>query len=101
MAFFSAVLFVWAYQLWHLPFVVAALIAVLAAALLGALVELLVMRKLRDAAPLVRIIATLGVMALLQQAVPLIFGANFQNQDVHSYYPRRSLTLRPPFALPH
>lgn len=93
MAFFSGVLFVWAYQVWNLPFVVAALIAVLAAALLGALVELLVMRKLRDAAPLVRIIATLGVMAILQQAVPLIFGANFQNQNVQSYYPSGAINL--------
>ena len=93
MAFFSAVLFVWAYQHWNLPFVVAALIAVAASALIGALVELLVMRNLRDAAPLVRIIATLGVMAILQQAVPLIFGADFQNQNVRSYYPSGSLNL--------
>jgi ABC-type branched-subunit amino acid transport system ATPase component/branched-subunit amino acid ABC-type transport system permease component len=93
MAFFSAVLFVWAYQVWHLPFVVAALIAVVAAALIGALVEVLVMRKLRDAAPLVRIIATLGVMAVLQQAVPLIFGGNFQNQSVNSFYPSGAVKL--------
>lgn len=93
MAFFSAVLFVWAYQRWNLPFVVAALIAVTASALIGALVELLVMRNLRDAAPLVRIIATLGVMAILQQAVPLIFGTDFQNQNVRSYYPSGSLSL--------
>jgi ABC-type branched-subunit amino acid transport system ATPase component/branched-subunit amino acid ABC-type transport system permease component len=93
MAFFAAVLFVWAYQNWHLPFGVAALIAVVAAALIGTLVEVLVMRKLRDAAPLVRIIATLGVMAILQQAVPLIFGANFQNQNVQSFYPQGSLSL--------
>jgi sulfate-transporting ATPase len=93
MAFFSGVLFVWAYQRWHLPFAVAALIAVLAAALLGALVELLVMRNLRDAAPLVRIIATLGVLAILQQAVPLIFGADFQNQNVQSYYPDGAINL--------
>jgi sulfate-transporting ATPase len=93
MAFFAAVLFVWAYQRWDLPFVVAALIAVAAAALIGSLMELLVMRNLRDAAPLVRIIATLGVMAVLQQAVPLIFGADFQNQNVRSYYPDGSLSL--------
>src|SRR5262249_19221587 len=93
MAFFSAVLFVWANQRWHLPFGVAALIAVVAAGLIGALVELLVMRNLRDAAPLVRIIATLGVMAILQQAVPLIFGADFQNQNVQSYYPSGALNL--------
>ncbi len=93
MAFFSAVLFVWAYQVWHLPFVVAAVVAVVAAALIGALVELLVMRKLRDAAPLVRIIATLGVMAVLEQAVPLIFGGNFQNQSVNSFYPSGAIKL--------
>jgi len=93
MAFFSAVLFVWAYQVWQLPFLVAAVIAVVAAAIIGALVELLVMRKLRDAAPLVRIIATLGVMAVLQQAVPLIFGGNFQDRNVQSFYPSGAIKL--------
>jgi sulfate-transporting ATPase len=93
MAFFAGVLFVWAYQVWRLPFVVAALIAVLAAAAIGALVEVLIMRHLRDAAPLVRIIATLGVMAILQQAVPLIYGSNFQNTNVRSYYPSGSISL--------
>lgn len=93
MALFSAVLFVWAHQRWHVPFVLAALLAVAAAALIGALVELLVMRRLRDAAPLVRIIATLGVMAVLQQSVPFFFGTMFQAQSVDTFYPGGAVRL--------
>lgn len=93
MALVAAVVFVWADQRWHLPLLVAGLVAVGAGALLGALVEVLVMRPLRDAAPLVRIIATLGVMAVLQQAVPLLFGTDFQSQPVESFYPSGSVRL--------
>lgn len=93
MALVAAVVFVWADQRWHLPLFVAGLVAVGAAALLGAMVEVLVMRPLRDAAPLVRIVATLGVMAVLQQAVPLIFGTDFQSQPVESFYPSGSVRL--------
>lgn len=100
-AFFCGSLFVWAYQRWHLGFVPAALIAVLAGALIGALVEVLVMRRLRRAAQLVRIIATLGVFAILEQAVPLMFGTNFQEQNVASFYPSGSFHFGHHLSLPY
>ncbi|MDX6626147.1 MAG: hypothetical protein QOE56_1136, partial [Solirubrobacterales bacterium] len=48
---------------------------VLAAALIGALVHLLIMRPLRHAAPLVRVIATLGVLITIQSIAILRYTA--------------------------
>jgi ABC-type branched-subunit amino acid transport system ATPase component/ABC-type branched-subunit amino acid transport system permease subunit len=49
--------------------------AVLICALLGVLTHLLVMRPLRGASPLARVIATLGILTLLTQAVVLEYTA--------------------------
>ena len=49
-------------------------VAVVACAALGVLVHFLVMRPLRSASPLARVIATLGVLTVLSQAVVLEFG---------------------------
>ena len=49
--------------------------AVLCCAVLGVAVHWLVMRPLRTASPLARVIATLGVLTVLTQAVVLKFGA--------------------------
>jgi ABC-type branched-subunit amino acid transport system ATPase component/ABC-type branched-subunit amino acid transport system permease subunit len=49
--------------------------AVLLCALLGVLVHHLVMRPLRSASPLARVIATLGVLTVVSQAVVLEYGA--------------------------
>ncbi len=48
--------------------------AVLACALIGVLVHFLVMRPLRSASPLARVIATLGVLTVLSQSVVLKYG---------------------------
>jgi sulfate-transporting ATPase len=58
-----------------LPFVLALLAGVGTSALLGALTHLLVMRQLRRASPLARIVATLGVLVTLQAAVVVKFGS--------------------------
>ncbi len=58
-----------------LPFVLALLAGVATSALLGALTHLLVMRQLRRASPLARIVATLGVLVTLQAAVVVKFGS--------------------------
>ncbi len=58
-----------------LPFGVALVFGVLASALLGAATHLLVMRQLRRASPLARIVATLGVLITLQAAVIVRYGA--------------------------
>jgi sulfate-transporting ATPase len=49
--------------------------AVLICAALGVLVHVLVMRPLRTASPLARVIATLGILTVLTQAVVLEYGA--------------------------
>src|SRR5262245_52909622 len=46
-------------------------LAILLCGLVGAATHLLVMRPLRAAAPVIRVIATLGLLVLLQQAVAL------------------------------
>src|SRR5260370_26042365 len=51
-------------------------IAAAAVALVGALTHLLVMRPLGQASPLVRLIATLGILAILQGAATIRYGAN-------------------------
>jgi branched-chain amino acid transport system permease protein len=66
-------------KLEHVPYVVALAVTIVAAALLGALVELGVVRRFARAPRLVLMIATVGLsllLALLQVLVPLLF-------DVH------------------
>jgi sulfate-transporting ATPase len=64
---------------------------VAAAAACGALTYLLVMHPLRRAAPLTRLVATLGVMTVLQAAATLHVGA--EQRFVASLLPTQSLTL--------
>jgi ABC-type branched-subunit amino acid transport system ATPase component/branched-subunit amino acid ABC-type transport system permease component len=58
-----------------LPFGLALVCGVAVSALLGAATHLLVMRQLRRASPLARIVATLGVLITLQAAVIVKFGS--------------------------
>ena len=58
-----------------LPFGLALVCGVVASALLGAATHLLVMRQLRRASPLARIVATLGVLITLQAAVIVKYGS--------------------------
>ncbi|MFV0308229.1 MAG: ABC transporter permease subunit [Desertimonas sp.] len=77
----GAIGMVGAYAAWEVrskheqPFVVALLAGVAASALLGALTHLAVMRQLRRASPLARIVATLGVLILLQGIAVVRYGA--------------------------
>jgi len=77
----GAIAMVGAYAYWdlsantlHLPGVVAALIGVLLAAVLGYLVFLIAIRPLTAASNLTKVIATLGVVILLQQAALIHYG---------------------------
>jgi len=54
------------------PVVAAVVVGVVASALVGAITHAVVMRRLVDAAPLTRVIATLGVAIIGQQALTLI-----------------------------
>jgi sulfate-transporting ATPase len=57
-----------------MPFAVALVVGMLTSAVLGALTYLVVMRQLRQAAPLARIVATLGVLLTIQAVALLIWG---------------------------
>lgn len=59
-------------------FVPALVVAVGATAVIGLLCHLLVMRPLRSASPLARIVATLGILITLQALVVLRYGSNPQ-----------------------
>lgn len=92
-AFVSAVTFMDTYTLHGWGFVPSAVVSVAAAAFVGLLVELLVMYPLRNAALLVRMIATLGVFAVVQEGVPIVYGTDFQYVVARSFYPNGQLTL--------
>ncbi len=76
---------------WGWPWPVALLIGVGAGALLGSLTHLVVMRPLRDASQLVRIVATVGVLQVVQQATLLIFGSS--PRIVGSFLPQGSVEV--------
>ncbi|MCC6437520.1 MAG: ATP-binding cassette domain-containing protein [Acidimicrobiales bacterium] len=76
------------------PWWLAWIIGLLACAAIGALSHLLVMRQLRRASPLARIVATLGILIVLQSAAVLRYGARVT--AVSSELPR---TLVHPFGL--
>jgi branched-chain amino acid transport system permease protein len=62
------------HQTWGLPFYVAVVLAMVAGALVGALVELLILRRLLGRPPFVIIMVTIGLLILLEQLVPIIWG---------------------------
>jgi ABC-type branched-subunit amino acid transport system ATPase component/branched-subunit amino acid ABC-type transport system permease component len=57
----------------HAPFAVCIVAAAAGCALLGALTHLLIMRPMRRVSPLARVIATLGVMVVLESAAVLLY----------------------------
>ncbi len=79
---------------WHwLPSLALAFAASL---LTGALIQLLVMRPLAGATTLVKIIATVGVLAVIEEAVPLVLGNITQTaQTVDRWAPMGGITLQP------
>jgi ABC-type branched-subunit amino acid transport system ATPase component/ABC-type branched-subunit amino acid transport system permease subunit len=77
----------------HLGFWPAMVITVVATALLGAVVQLVVLRPMRNSSPLTRVVATLGVLITLQSAAALHYG--YQSLSVPSYLPTRSVDVLP------
>ena len=71
----------------------AMILTVAATALLGALVQLVVLRPMRNSSPLTRVVATLGVLITLQSAAALHYG--YQSLAVASYLPTRSIDILP------
>ena len=77
----------------HLGFWPATIITIIGTALLGAVVQLLVLRPMRNSSPLTRVVATLGVLVTLQAAAALHYG--YQSIAVPSYLPTRSIDILP------
>ena len=60
------------------PMAAAAVVAVLVATAVGLAFELLVLRKLRTAPPMARVIATIGLLVALIAVIPMIFGNDWR-----------------------
>ena len=73
------------------PFLVSAVVGVLWSAFLGALTHWVIMRPLRRASSLVRVIATLGVLVTIQAAVIIRYGSN--PHQVDSWLPTNRVSL--------
>ena len=73
------------------PFAPALICAALGCAILGGLIYHQIMRRLRDAAPINRVIATLGVLIILQSAATLHYAAN--EIQVASSLPQGPVTI--------
>jgi len=73
------------------PAVAAFALALLLPAFIGVAMHVFLMRPLRNASPLSRLIATLGVMSLIQQVMDLWFGAT--TQIVSSILPSGTVTI--------
>ena len=74
-----------------LPFLLAALVGILLSALLGALTHWMILRPLERASALIRVIATLGVLILIQAGVVIRYGSNARQVD--SWLPTDRVTL--------
>lgn len=73
------------------PFLPAAVVGVALSAVLGVLTHWVVMRPLRRASSLIRVIATLGVLITIQAGVVIRYGSNARQVD--SWLPTGRLTL--------
>ncbi|HEY7626993.1 MAG TPA: branched-chain amino acid ABC transporter permease, partial [Ilumatobacteraceae bacterium] len=73
------------------PFLASAIAGVAWSAFLGALTHWVIMRPLRRASSLVRVIATLGVLITIQAAVVIRYGSNARQVD--SWLPTDRVTL--------
>src|SRR5687768_4362770 len=73
------------------PVAAAVAAALVLNAVLGALIHLLIMRPLRTSTPLARVIATLGVLIVLQAAVSIRYGV--EPRTVSGFLPEQRVTV--------
>src|SRR6201988_5297909 len=67
------------YTVYHWPIVAAGAVCVVAVAILGVLLHVLVIAPLLGAAPINQLLATGGVLFFLQSAATVMFGIEFKN----------------------
>lgn len=94
LAYLSAALYAQFSTDWDWPWVPSFLLSLSAAVFGGVIIQLFVMRPLRNSSMLVRIIATVGVLAVIEQAIPLVLGNITQRaQVVKSFYPSGGVAI--------
>ncbi len=70
------------YVSYHVPFLLAALISIAGVGLLGVLLHVLVIAPLLGTPPINQLLATGGVLFLLQSAATVMFGIDFRNLGI-------------------
>jgi sulfate-transporting ATPase len=90
-ALVSAVVFYETYGVKGWPLGLAIAVALIASVLSGLVVQFMVMRPLRRASPLMRIVATLAVLAIVESAVDQVYGG--VGVSVKSFLPEGALHL--------
>jgi ABC-type branched-subunit amino acid transport system ATPase component/branched-subunit amino acid ABC-type transport system permease component len=91
MGMMAAYVFYEVHQNWHVSDFLAIPAGLLTSAVLGAAFFYLVIRRLRDASNLIKVVATLALLLVTQEAVLLIFGA--AGRPVSSILPTNSVTI--------
>src|SRR6478672_13190191 len=70
------------YTFYHVPFFLAAPISIIGVGILGVLLHVLVIQPLLGTAPINQLLATGGVLFLLQSAATVMFGIDFRNLGI-------------------
>jgi len=91
MGMMAAYVFYEVHQNWHVTDFLAIPAGLLTSAALGAAFFYLVIRRLRDASNLIKVVATLALLLVTQEAVLLIFGAS--GRPVSSILPTNSVRI--------
>jgi branched-chain amino acid transport system permease protein len=68
-----------AIQRWQLPFAVSVAFALAGCALLGVLIERLILRRMVGEPPFAIVMVTIGILFVIEQAIPSIWGAGAKN----------------------
>src|ERR1019366_6515208 len=69
-------------SVFHVPFLIAALLTIVLVAAMGVVLHLLVIAPLLNAAPINQLLATGGVLAFLQALATVMFGIDFRNLGI-------------------
>ena len=70
------------FVVYHVPFPLAALMSIIAVGILGVLLHVLVIQPLLGTPPINQLLATGGVLFLLQSAATVMFGIDFRNLGI-------------------
>jgi branched-chain amino acid transport system permease protein len=72
----------WLYAFYGLPFIAAAVVAILLVALLGVVLHYLIIEPVLGSAPINQLLATGGLLFFLQSFATLLFGTDFRNMGI-------------------